>query len=438
MTRVLGMQPKSLHEHVSGCGEQHAKLIRQEAGATGAIDLEPELEFLDPILGVTSIGVDVAVDPARRLFEIRDDEAWIVLGFAPGESHHLGFDDDSSRLGPRLRRIVALAVHVLGDAALLREPLCLRHRASGLTQKDGVFGHPDDIIEPRLGVEKVEDLGRSEAGIEADTKTRFWKCDTQILDEPSQDRDGAVLVGRVAGSQDRGTQILLRLAIEGDEPEHRQEAPRTVEAIEQSELLGTVRWIHGRIEIDGDAPCSTTQATAMLLDDPIGQRGAHAIERQRAKTVLETRQGRLRSQRVTADRISTNEQLVDRIMCKTTRIVAVGVAACQTEDPLAEEIGDLVAHASESAGVVNAVGDPGRQPESLVDGLQQDGPSIGAGVGFVKGRHDWPRKKSWKQKTLCRRIRVQEKASSVRKSALDKLFLARGGFFVFNFVNNPG
>jgi hypothetical protein len=288
----------------------------------------------------------------------------------------------------------------------------------------------------RVGVKlKLHEFGGTYSGV---WLAQFGKCNTQILDEPPQKRDGGLPVRCVPGATDCGAEILVRLAIEGEETEHRQVTPRVVEAIEETELLSAMGGIYGRIEIDRDAPRSTSQAMAIVLDDEIGQRGTHAIERQRAKAILEARQGRLRSQRITVDRITTDEQFVDRVLGKPSRVVAVGVTARESEHPLANELRDVVAHASESAGVVNAVGKPSRETQPGVDRLQQDGPRIGCGPRLVEGHLDRPAKKSWKQNALCRRIRSQEKASSVLKLPLDKLFLARGGFFVFNFVNNPG
>ena len=69
-----GPQPEFLHEDVRGGREEHAQLIGPEATATRAPDLEPVVEFLDPIFDVAAGAVDVLVDEPRRLPEIRDDE----------------------------------------------------------------------------------------------------------------------------------------------------------------------------------------------------------------------------------------------------------------------------------------------------------------------------------------------------------------------------
>ena len=78
-----GPQPEFLHEDVRGGGEEHAQLIGPEATAARAPDLEPVVEFLDPIFDVAAGTVDPLVDEPRRLPQIRDDEARVVAR-APG------------------------------------------------------------------------------------------------------------------------------------------------------------------------------------------------------------------------------------------------------------------------------------------------------------------------------------------------------------------
>src|ERR1700687_2117634 len=50
-------QPEFLHEDVRSGGEEHAQLIRPEATATGATNLEPVVQFLDPVFDVAARAV---------------------------------------------------------------------------------------------------------------------------------------------------------------------------------------------------------------------------------------------------------------------------------------------------------------------------------------------------------------------------------------------
>ena len=78
-----GPQPEFLHEDVRRGREEHAQLIGPEATATRAPDLEPVVEFLDPIFDVAARTVDLLVDEPRRLPQIRDHQRARCRG-APG------------------------------------------------------------------------------------------------------------------------------------------------------------------------------------------------------------------------------------------------------------------------------------------------------------------------------------------------------------------
>src|SRR3990172_4036346 len=68
--RARGPQPEFLHEDIRGGREEHAQLIGPEATATRAPDLEPVVEFLDPIFDVAPRTVDAFVDEPRCLPQI--------------------------------------------------------------------------------------------------------------------------------------------------------------------------------------------------------------------------------------------------------------------------------------------------------------------------------------------------------------------------------
>jgi hypothetical protein len=52
--RARGPQPEFLHQDVRGGGEEHTQLIRPEASAARAPDLEALVELLDPIFDVAA------------------------------------------------------------------------------------------------------------------------------------------------------------------------------------------------------------------------------------------------------------------------------------------------------------------------------------------------------------------------------------------------
>src|SRR6267378_5699518 len=69
-----GPEAEFLHEDVRGGREEHAQLIRPEATAARAADLQPLVQFLDPIFDVATRAVDAFIEEAGRLPQIRDDE----------------------------------------------------------------------------------------------------------------------------------------------------------------------------------------------------------------------------------------------------------------------------------------------------------------------------------------------------------------------------
>jgi hypothetical protein len=77
-----GAQAQLLVEHVGRGGQQSAQLVGEEAGAAGAVDLQAVVQFLDPILDVSAGAVDHFIQMPRRLFEVRDHEAWVIFRLA--------------------------------------------------------------------------------------------------------------------------------------------------------------------------------------------------------------------------------------------------------------------------------------------------------------------------------------------------------------------
>ena len=72
------------------------KLVGPEAGATGAVDLEV-VQFLDAVLDVPALAVDMLVNPLRTLFHVGDDKTGIISGLFVGGAYDLGFDEMTRR-----------------------------------------------------------------------------------------------------------------------------------------------------------------------------------------------------------------------------------------------------------------------------------------------------------------------------------------------------
>jgi hypothetical protein len=78
--------------------------------------------------------------------------------------------------------------------------------------------------------------------------------------------------------------------------------------------------------------------------------------------------------------------------------------------------------------ILDAGGEPFREPELLVDRLEEHRPSIGAAVFLIEPHHDGLREEILEQNSLCGRIR-QRRASGLRRNGGGTPFLPHQGLF---------
>jgi hypothetical protein len=190
--------------------------------------------------------------------------------------------------------------------------------------------------------------------------------------------------------------------------------------IEEAELLSPVSRIVRGIEIDGDGAGSTMKSMSMSFDDEVEQGFSQAEEIGLGDGILETRQRRLSRQIVALNRIPTQEQLENGISGQTRRVVAIGIAASQGENSLTQHVHDLVRNASLISCVVNAGGETLGEAEPFVGGLEQHCATVAAPMELIELGQKRLAEKLWKENTVCRRIRSQEKASFVLKSLFEQ------------------
>ena len=190
-------------------------------------------------------------------------------------------------------------------------------------------------------------------------------------------------------------------------------------------MLGAVRRIIRRVQIDRDPLGLALQAPAMPLDDGVGQRDPHPVQIRPIQRVLKARERRLRGQLLTLDRIATTEQLADRIGSQSARIVAIRITAGDGIQPLAHQIPDRVADLARLASVIDAADQRLGQPEPPIAGLQQDRSAVGTGMVLVKFGDDRLARQIRKQNTLSCAIVIHAKAFVVWGNTCGKAFLAR-------------
>ena len=153
-----------------------------------------------------------------------------------------------------------------------------------------VLRHRHHVVEPGLRIQEIEDLRGRKAPVEPDEKPRPRKRRPQQREQPTQQPEGPVGGHCLPGPQHRRAQILLRLAaVEARKPEQRQITPSRIVPVEERELLGAMRLVVGRVQIDRDPARPPVQAAPMPLDDARCQLAPHPVERGAAHPVLEPR-----------------------------------------------------------------------------------------------------------------------------------------------------
>ena len=177
-------------------------------------------------------------------------------------------------------------------------------------------------------------------------------------------------------------------------------------------LVKTVPRVSQRVLPSATRP---RQPTPVSLDHRIRQPVGHAIQVGRLQPVLEARQRRLRGQRLSMDRIPTQQQLVHRILCQLARVIGVGVAQRDREDSLLQQLLERVRHLPRLPRILQAFRQRLRQPEPLVDALEQHAAPIRDAVLLAKLHGDRLRSQVGKTNTLCGRIVTHEEAPVVRK-----------------------
>src|SRR5437867_5195550 len=234
------MPPQLLHEHVSGRRQQHSKLIRPEPGATRPVNLQPVVKFLDPVLDIAALTVDVFVEALWPIREIRDDKPRIVLRLAPFQANHFGFDNDPALSVPAPGPIPAFPVDMFRLTALAGLSARLSHELLATAAQHAVSAHRDDIV--HFGCfEKFQNLWRRKATIQPDQDPCVRESFDQPFEKPLENPDSPQRCRSVARAKDVGEEVLFRCIIEFQEACDRKVAPGVVMTIEEGELLAAMR-----------------------------------------------------------------------------------------------------------------------------------------------------------------------------------------------------
>ena len=135
-------------------------------------------------------------------------------------------------------------------------------------------------------------------------------------------------------------------------------------------------------------PRPTLEPRAMVLDDQVREGHARQIQRGPAHGVLEAGERRLGGQGRPGERIALEQELVDGVLGQPRAVVAIGVAAGDPEDALLHQLAQRVLDLAGLPPIGQAGRQPSSQPQAVVEGLEQHGPPIRAGVSLVEPGDD--------------------------------------------------
>ena len=127
----------------------------------------------------------------------------------------------------------------------------------------------------------------------------------------------------------------------------------------------------------------------------------------------------------TAQRISTDQQLLDRVLGQASGIIAVDVAAGDPEQSLSDQVPDRMLDLARLPTVTDAGRQSLRQPQPLVARLQQNCPAVGAAVLLVELHHHRAAKQVGKQDRLSCGIFWHARALRVTETLVVKPFLSQ-------------
>jgi hypothetical protein len=378
------MDPQLLHQDICSGRHENAELIGQEARATGAIDLQIALQLLDPVFNLTSLAVDVSIDPPRTLAKVGYNEAGVVLWLAAGMANDLGLDDDAALAGPPLGGIETLSVEVLGLATLTSQTTGLAHELTGEPRENAVSCEAHGVVDASFFIEEVEDLWVGESSIESDENASVGKGLTQMGYHAAEHCQDPQAIRCVSRSQQSGEEVMLGLVVKAEKAEQRQVTPSIVVTVKEAELLGSMGGVVGRVEIEDDLATAPTQPLPVSIEDDPDESLPHPVKVASRYRVFKPGDGRLRAQRRTLDGIPIEDHLIDRIVSKAGSIVGVGIATGDAKDPLGKKLSDFVFDTAGTTSIDNRAGKLVDQSQPLVCCLEEHGPAIGAGVGEVK------------------------------------------------------
>src|SRR5665213_248609 len=177
---------QALDEHVAERGQQHAQLIAAHDVATRARGEQADLRFLDPVLGLAALAIQLVVQRLRVSIEVGHDEARIAALLTPFEPR-----DDAPLVRPALRGVTELVHQALLEPGLLVRVLHRQLRIFDLALQPSVACKTHDVVHARA-LAIVDDALAAKSRVAAEDDAHLGPCLAQPRDQQLQDRSGVL------------------------------------------------------------------------------------------------------------------------------------------------------------------------------------------------------------------------------------------------------
>ena len=159
-------------------------------------------------------------------------------------------------------------------------------------------------------------------------------------------------------------------------------------SVEETELLGTVGGIVGRVQINSNALTLFPRRRAWRSITTSASSSSHAEEFFRRWSIFKARKCRLGTQTLTIDRIAVEQEFLDGIVGQGVSVIAVGISGSNSVDPLSEKITAAMDDLSRLSAVADTPGEALGERQLIIDRLQKNGTTIRAAVGLIKRNGD--------------------------------------------------
>ena len=327
-----GSGPQFMVEHMSGGHQEPAQPLSEDERATGAAYLQTMMQRYYPTLRVAAGAVDSFVQIPRRLMEFGEGKSEVVVWLAAKRMHTIGVDGHAAAAFLPACAVEGAVVDMRDLAGLSGRRRRDAHQAHATAWETFVFAQFHHVRESG-GLKKDGEFGEGKADSETEPDPYPQQDRSQPRKRSIEDTDRAERRARVAEAEHVFKQKLMRLVVQGLEPNVPQTTSYVVVTVGTDHLLIACRSPSNRNAFD-----SAFQAQVVPFDHRVEQCNLHPVELHPTKDVLGSRELEARDKIFALESGANTEKLLDGIGLKMVRMVGTRVAAAYRIKGLAHHI----------------------------------------------------------------------------------------------------